>query len=327
METLSILDVGHGNCAILQCDSSAIVVDAASQHTLAATLDALEISEIEALIVSHGDEDHVSGAAALLANPARPVRHVYANPDVLRGTRAWRVFLAASSEAALRGTKIHSALTSVDPGEIRLGKSTITVLFPYGDLALAGVQGVAASGESLDPNAMSGVVRVSYDGRRVCLLAADMNQVSLDLMVQREQDIEAPILIFPHHGGLPRRADGEEFAATVTSLVSPRVVLFSLGRGVHATPRPEIIKGVRTALGENTPYLACTQLSKRCASAVPQQRSNAVEYSAGYRKNTSCAGSVTFDMEAPFESQVERLRQAHGAYVLENVPGRICGLV
>ncbi len=327
METLSILDVGHGNCAILRCDSSAIVIDAASKHTLAATLDALEIEEIEALVVSHGDEDHVSGAASLLANTNRPVRHLYANPDVIRKTRAWNVFLAASFEASKSGTKIHAVLTAVDPGEITLGKATVSVLFPFGDLALAGVNGTGVAGEDLDANTMSGVIRVSYDGRKLCLLAADMSQTSLDLMMERKQDLVAPILIFPHHGGLPRRADGEEFAKTITSLVSPEVVLFSLGRGVHGTPRPEIIKGVRSALNNGPPYVACTQLSKRCASSVPKQKSNAVEYSAGYQKNTSCAGSVTFDMQAPLDLEMQRLRLSHGAYVLGNVPGRICGLV
>ncbi|MXV09048.1 MBL fold metallo-hydrolase [Xanthomonas sp. F4] len=327
METLSLLDVGHGNCAILKSATSAIVVDAASQHTLAATLDALGIEEIEALIVSHGDEDHVSGAASLLANLNRPVRHLFANPDVVRRTKAWRVFLAASGEAARNGTKVHSALTSVDPGELRLGRASVSVLFPFGDLALAGVEGTGARGEYLDANTMSGVIRICYDGRAFCLLAADMSQASLDLMLERNQDIAAPMLMFPHHGGLPRRADGEVFAKAVTSLVSPELVLFSLGRGVHATPRPEIIKGVRAALEGVTPYLACTQLSKRCAAVVPEKKSRAVKYSAGYKKNISCAGSLTFEMGVPIKSEIERLRLSHGAFIMEYVPGRICGLV
>ncbi|MFL6585506.1 MAG: ComEC/Rec2 family competence protein [Luteimonas sp.] len=326
METLSILDVGHGNCAVLKYGSAAIVIDAASQHTLAATLDRLEIEVIEALIVSHGDEDHVSGAASLLANVDRPVRHVFANPDVIRTTQAWKVFLASSARAAENGTKIHAALTNVDPGEIRLGRATVSVLYPFGDLALAGVSGKSVGGKNLDANTMSGVIRVSFEGREFCLLAADISQTSLDLIVQRHQEINAPILVFPHHGGLPRRANGEDFASAVTKLVAPQAVLFSLGRGIHGTPRPEIIKGVRSALQGKIPYLACTQLSKRCAPALPKQRSGAVEYSAGYKNNASCAGSITFQLAISPEEEVQRLRSSHGAYIVGNVPGRICGL-
>lgn len=327
METLSLLDVGHGNCAILRSGTSAIVVDAASQHTLAATLDALGILEIEALIVSHGDEDHVSGAASLLANPDRRVRHLFANPDVIRKTKAWRVFLAASGQAAENGTIVHSALTSVDPGQLQLGRASLSVLFPYGDLALAGVEGRGVNGEHLDANTMSGVIRISYDGMAFCLLAADMSQTSLDIMLRRNEDVTAPILMFPHHGGLPKKADGEMFAKAVTTLVSPKLVLFSLGRGVHSTPRPEIVKGVRAALPQLAPYLACTQLSKRCASVVPEMRSAAVEYSAGYKKKVSCAGSLTFDMAVPIDVEIDRLRLSHGAFIMGHVPDRICGLV
>lgn len=326
METLSLLDVGHGNCSILRDGGRAIVIDASSKSTLAAGLDALEIDEIEALIVSHGDEDHVSGAASLLANKDRPVRNLYANPDVLRGTKAWRAFLVATSEAAKNGTRVHSALTDVHPGELRLGRSSITVLFPFGDLGLVGVEGRGMENERLDANTMSGVIRVSYDDAAFCLIAGDMSQTSLDLMMERNQEIRAPVLIFPHHGGLPRRANGEVFARMVTQSVSPELVIFSLGRGAHSNPRPEIIRGVKQAMNGASPYLACTQLSRRCAASIPDARPPVVEYSAGYKQNASCAGTLTLTLSHPVKDEVEKLRGSHGAFIVEHVPGRICGL-
>lgn len=301
METLSLLDVGHGNCSVLRNGSRAIVIDAASKSTLAAGLDALEIDEIEALIISHGDEDHVSGAASLLANRDRPVRNLYANPDVLRGTKAWRAFLVASGEAAKNGTKVHSSLSDVHPGELRLGRCGVSVIFPFGDLALAGVEGRGVADEALDANTMSGVIRVSYDDVAFCLLAADMSQTSLELMIERNQVLQAPVLIFPHHGGLPRRADGEVFARMITRSVSPELVVFSMGRGVHSTPRPEIIRGVKEAMAGRSPYLACTQLSKRCAARLPEVGAPVVEYSAGYKKKSSCAGTLTLDLSSPVQ--------------------------
>lgn len=65
---LSILDVGHGNCAVLLSDELVCVFDAGSRSILNEYLEANGVREIEALLISHADADHIAGAIGLLAN-------------------------------------------------------------------------------------------------------------------------------------------------------------------------------------------------------------------------------------------------------------------
>jgi beta-lactamase superfamily II metal-dependent hydrolase len=52
---LIILDVAHGNCAVLQDLEGTVVIDCAHGYTLIDTLRQLEISQIDRIIISHAD--------------------------------------------------------------------------------------------------------------------------------------------------------------------------------------------------------------------------------------------------------------------------------
>lgn len=91
---LIIVDVGHGNCSIVQHGSEAIVIDAPAKPVVGRVLDELGIRSIHALVISHADNDHLSGAIPLILNGSRPVAQVYVNPD-RRTSRAWMQFRQA----------------------------------------------------------------------------------------------------------------------------------------------------------------------------------------------------------------------------------------
>ena len=66
MPNLYLLDVGHGNSSVLVDTKGTVVVDAGPKTGLLDFLTSHEIHEIDVLLLSHADRDHIGGAMALL---------------------------------------------------------------------------------------------------------------------------------------------------------------------------------------------------------------------------------------------------------------------
>lgn len=324
---LIILDVGHGNCTIIKHGNEAIIIDAPGRPVVAKALDELNIKSVHALLISHADSDHLSGAIPILMNPERPVRHVYVNPDD-RSTSSWHQFRIAAGDARKQqGTTIHPSLNIDDPKNLALSETTIHVLHPTPEMCLATNAGNHTDGVRLDANSMSAVVLIVHDGERVCLLAADSGRHSLDIMMGENRDLSAEILVFPHHGGhIGGTADNKLFAKNLVSSVKPKLVLFSLGRGAHGTPRPEIIAGTREALHKNTPYIACTQISKNCSDTLPNQNNRPLaKHSEGLAKDHCCAGTIMLPLKkGGLDSILGDLNEHHGNFVTSEIPKALC---
>lgn len=322
---LIILDVGHGNCSIIRHGTEAIIIDAPGRPVVARTLDELGITSIRALLISHADSDHLSGAIPLLLNSARPVEHVYVNPDI-RKSDAWYQFRIAARDARERGTAIHSSLNIEDPGEIFFNETKVKVLHPSPEMCLATNDGVHIDGNRNDPNSMSAVVIVEHAGEKICLLAADAGLHSLEAMISDKAELKARMLVFPHHGGnVHGTKDNKAFAKLLVELVQPRIVIFSVGRGVHGTPRAEIVTAVRESLKGAAPYIACTQLSKNCIDVVPVKIRSLDKKSEGFAKNNCCAGTLSWPLEKNGLVRLEnQLNDNHSKFVVNEIPAALC---
>ena len=59
---LIVLDVGHGNCAVLRDREAVTVIDCPPPATtLVETLEVLDINIIDQILISHADIDHAGG--------------------------------------------------------------------------------------------------------------------------------------------------------------------------------------------------------------------------------------------------------------------------
>lgn len=294
MAELTILDVGHGNCAILRDDCGAVIIDAGLGVTLLEFLEQREISAIDAVLISHADTDHVAGLLTLLAQQHIAVRAVFLNTETLRKTAIWHQLRVALTDARQRRTvKVHSELTSASSELLRRDGIEVQVLSPSPEMALVGAGGQQPDGgPPLSANSMSAVIRIVANGIPEVLLPGDLDTVGLDYLLTEYPEPRARVLVFPHHGGLPARADPEDFAARLCTIVRADVVVFSIGRGRHATPRPEVIRGVLRA----TPnaHIACTQLSERCAASLPSAPPVHLNErpARGRAGNACCAGTI-----------------------------------
>lgn len=317
---LIILDVGHGNCAIVQDDDIVTIIDCPPNTILIETLEQLGIDVVNQVLISHADDDHVGGLPNLLGKVV--VKSVYVNPDPSKG-RNWISVREALELAKSRGTKINTSLNSGTSENISCKEVMIEILAPSEFVALGGVQGKDLEGRSLSSNSMSAVIGLVHNDYRFALLAGDIGEIGLDNLLRTQKNIEAQILVFPHHGGNADTQSNEVFAQKLCQLVNPSLTIFSYDRDRHDNPRQEIIQGVLSAT-PNT-HVLCTQLSRKCASSLSDSNFTHVTTlpSLGVKEGKCCGGSIRVRIDGKQTTYSPTFAQ-HRAFINTNAPDGMC---
>ncbi len=322
---LTILDVGHGQSVVLQDARGTVIFDAGSGSTLLEFLHDSAITEIDAVIISHADADHLSGLLSLLTSATVQVRHVFLNSDATKDSDIWEDLRYAISDATTRASMnvTVGVTTTTSAHEFVRGDLEIEILYPAPALAMAGPGGSDLKGRKLNSNSLSIVARVSYQSTSRLLLTGDLDAVGLENLLDDLSSLQSEVLVFPHHGGRPSRADPAKFASSLSQAVEPNMIVFSIGRGKYQTPRPEIVAGIRSALPEVT--IACTQLSANCASSIPQAPpTHLASIAARGRANHSCcAGSIRMFLEADAIHYMPAFQQ-HQSFISAHAPFALC---
>lgn len=288
---LFILDVGHGNCAILQDTEAVTVIDCGYNGSiLIQTLERLGIDEVDHVLISHADIDHIGGLVSLVKE--LPVHNIYLNADSSKQGKKWRDILITLGVAEESGSDIHIGLTTRYSKKIISGEVNIEILAPSASVAAGGSGGIDQEGRVLDANATSAVIGLVHDAHRVVLLPGDIDEIGLDNLLKHHQNIESHILVFPHHGGNPGEANAENFAERLCNLVKPDTVVFSLDRIRYNNPNESIIRGVVTA--RRNAHIMCTQLSQKCsAHLLASEFGHLTNLPAkGYASDTCCGGTI-----------------------------------
>jgi hypothetical protein len=245
------------------------------------------------------------------------------NLDVAKRTRVWQDLQYAAAERWRNGEmKLLLQLTTDSPGVIARSNVDIEILSPTPLTALAGPGEQDIDGTRVTTNSMSAVIRICLDKIGQILLAGDMESPTLDDIMTRKVPIQASVLIYPHHGGLPRNADAFAFAQRLCRIVSPELVIFSIGRGFFANPRPEIVAGIKSSV-PNT-HIACTQLSEHCAANLPNSSPAhlCTDHAHGYRNNGCCAGTIEIYLGSPI-SLLPTIDD-HLAFIRTHAPTALC---
>lgn len=307
---VAVLDVGHGNACVVESATQIAVIDAGRGGYLLGYLSDREITEIDHLILSHGDEDHIGAAYALLTDRDRYlVRNLHYDPEQFRDTQVFTRVTRAAKDAELRHGTQQGSLSRgsiLDMGGVRL-----RVLHPsHSDVSAARSAGKA--------NELSTTVLVESDHGGLVLLPGDCEQASLTQIMEygqaRGTDTTAKVLVFPHHGSATS-ANGqpEKYVANWLALTAAEIVIFSVVRGSEGAthPDPRVVEAVRRA----GVHIACTQLSARCSATPPSIPTTHAVETSGRRppRHHPCAGSVVLDLATG--SLVRPLRAAHSAFV------------
>lgn len=203
-----LFDVGHGQALLLRgehgpcvlIDAGALGRDDCGERVLLPALDAIEAPPIDALILTHGDADHVNGAVALLR--AGRVRRVIHGPSFAR-TRTARAVLDTARALGIPVERAGAGTRIVDGPSLR-----IDAIAPLDD----------------DPqrssNDSSLVVRVDAPGVSM-LVAGDLETAGIDALLASPVLARADVLILPHHG------QREPRLGLLLERVAPRLALAS----------------------------------------------------------------------------------------------------
>ena len=320
---LIILDVAHGNCSILQDTEGTIVIDCAHGYTLIDTLQKLGISQIDRIIISHADEDHIEGFIKLLLDESITIKHIYLNPDGSKKTAIWIELLLAIADAKKRKNTKRDFLHTEMNGNLDVGQVNIQILAPSMDL-VGQAGGLDLQKNKLNSNSVSAVIRLVYKARGVALLAGDIDDIGLNNLTNNNPDFAADVLVFPHHGGNASSGGkgNQQFTKHLCEKVQPILILFSNGRNKHNNPRKEIIETVLNILPDV--HIMCTQLAKTCSPgtlAISPTHLNPLP-SKGREVNHCCGGTVVINLSETETTYVPNTN--HRQFVQNHVNSPLC---
>lgn len=321
---LTILDVGHGQCVVLRDGSGTVIFDAGPGSMLLEFLEKSEITEIDAVIISHADADHLAGLLALLSAETVQVREVHLNSDATKNSDIWKDLRYAIDKATAEGTThVTIGVTTGSTQGFARGDVEIEILYPCPAVAMAGPGGRDLKGRRLTANSMSVVARISYQSIPRILLTGDIDAVALENLLEDFPSPRSEVLVFPHHGGRPSNADPTKFANSLSQAVQPNLIVFSIGRGKYNTPRADIVAGIRSVLPFVT--IACTQLSTNCSASVPSAAPDhlASIVARGKQSHSCCAGSIHLNLE-PKTIRYSPALQEHQQFIAANAPSALC---
>ncbi len=315
-----VLDVGHGSSTVVLDDSGAVLIDVGGGAISREFLQTNGVKNVSTVIISHADADHIRGLLGLLAEKSIAIADIYMNVDVGKDkdTPFWDDLQYALRDARKRGdTALHMELsTSTKCGPC--GGFDLLIKWPVPEALMTW----RTNGASLDSNEMSAVVMVERAGRPVLLAPGDLGSAGLDGIEEEGSSLESSVLLFPHHGGRPGKADPAEFAERVCNLVRPEIVLFSIGRGRYRTPRPEIVQVITKCFAQAR--IACTQLSKHCAAVKPDQHGHLLPIvAAGIPKRACCGGSFVIEVVGS-EVLLHPRAEDHRAFIEREVATALC---
>ncbi len=319
--TFVILDVGHGNCSILRHSDSTFVVDAGYGSSLLEFIEEAEIETISTVLLSHADQDHIGGLIQLLSSDTVNVDCVRLNRDLEQTSDIWQDLLYELEDFQSKNKIVfHESLTTEDNGTITCGDVSIEILHPtreYIDLNVGEIH----IGRKITRHSRNVVVRLAQDGRKFALLPGDLDKKGFEEIENNGTEVSAKLIVFPHHGGKPGASE-EEFANIIIEKVSPEVIIFSIGRGIHNTPRPEIVKSLINAKPDIR--ILCTQLSEHCSNHLPVDPPTHLlaTFSNGREKRRCCAGSILINLDSV--ATVLPDEQIHRNFIKTNTSSALC---
>lgn len=218
--SLTILDVGQGLSVLVQADGEYLLYDGGGRGAssyVVAYLQQYGVTELEWLVASHYDEDHISGLVGALHTT--PVEQALM-PDYTTDTQIYQSLQNALAEKA------------------------VTVTYPaQGDtFSLGGAEIQIVGPKNCDydsDNSNSLCLRIEYGDFR-CLLTGDAEQDAERDMAASRQDLSCDVYVVGHHGS--SSSTSEE----LLEVASPRYAFLSVGAGnAYGHPTEQTLDALR----------------------------------------------------------------------------------
>lgn len=239
MPVLYIVNVKHGNSAVLVDRDGVVVFDTGRRTELIEFLISKRINQIDLILLSHADADHIGGAMALINSQEFLVGAVYINSDI-KDTKIFDDLIWSISNN--KNIKLEPSITPNLNGQLNQGDVDVEVLAPNTYLATKAAGGKDRRGRSITSNTISAVIRLKYKGNNIVLLPGDIDKIGLESLLEEKKNIESKIVIFPHHGGTPGGSEKiDQFVEKICELTSADFIVFSIGDNDTEYPRKEVV--------------------------------------------------------------------------------------
>lgn len=255
MPTFYVLNVGHGNCTVLHDTNGITIIDTGPGFYLRRFLLDNRFLEVGILLLSHADSDHIAGTMFLLSDDKSSeiikISQVYLNSDSCKDSRLWDDLVYQLCDKKI---PIEPSLTTNLTGKLDQGEVRVEVLAPSPYIAARGPGSTDRKGRKLDSNSISAVIRLNYHNNPFSLLPGDIDKVGLDNLLEDKKNIQAWLVVFPHHGGKPGNSDCEEFTRIFCETVKPKIIIFSIGDNKNKFPREVVINTIHECIHDVQMY-------------------------------------------------------------------------
>ena len=213
---LTCLDVGHGQAILIQLPGKTnILFDAGSLYAndigtriVSTYLDYIGIRNIDALIISHNDTDHINGIPEVVKNCN--VQSVYANNAFFDMKDTWGTAKFLNNSLAEKGFEIKRT-----ESQIKLSSSAvIEILWPNEQ---------NYNSKNLSDNDRSLVLLIKFAGTKI-LLCSDIEELAQKELLRLYPDLHADVVVVPHHGSTAT------LDVKFLKHLDPDVLIYSQGR-------------------------------------------------------------------------------------------------
>ncbi|WP_084043083.1 ComEC/Rec2 family competence protein [Bacillus sp. J37] len=221
------INVGQGDATYIKMPGGEdVLIDGGRQgqgDEVVAFLKSKKVDDIEIMIATHPDADHIGGLDEVLK--AYKVETIYA-PKVSHTTEAYKNFLKA--------VKNEKRTIKTAKAGVKLAVKGVTAKFV----------GPVKDYEKSDLNNWSAVLHITYNKNKF-LFTGDAEKASEADMVKAKQTLQADVIKVGHHGA--KTSSNTDFF----KVVKPKYAVISVGKNSYGHPTKDVLnrfKGVKASV-------------------------------------------------------------------------------
>lgn len=203
---VSFIDVGQGDCSLIQCNGVNILVDGGEftyTGTVGNYLESVDVEKIDCYILTHPHSDHIGAAAGIISQyPVDKVLLTQFSEFNIPTTNTYEEMLDAISETSTEIVEVKAG------DELKFGELEIDIIAPFE--------------ESDDYNDMSIVFTASYKDSKLLFTGDTTKKIEKKILAEG-YDVDCDVLKIAHHGS------STSSAAEFVDAVSPELAVISCG--------------------------------------------------------------------------------------------------
>ena len=187
---VTVIDVGKGDCILLQAGTSSVLVDTGYKSTANDVLSCLRdqgVSHLDALVITHYDRDHIEGLGAI--GESVEVDTLYL-PGYEGSDKNYRLCMASVEELGAPTQRVAEEL------DLHLGNALLTV-FP------SAVAYQPGSGKDEGNDNDVSLVATLTNGRDSYLFAGDLEEDGIAAYLAADHG-QFDVIKMPHHGQMAK---------------------------------------------------------------------------------------------------------------------------